>query len=266
MDNTRKNFTVDEKNYYVKLPKEYVIRQAEAKQSIVFTECISKGVLTKKKTKDLLKEKGIWDESKEAQEKEIVEEINLLTVELSNGNGAKKVSIKEGKEKALRIRDLREKYLELITERQSYESNTAEAIADNARFDYFVYACTYDENDRKVFSSYEDYQERSSDPLAYSAATNLASLLYALDDDFSSKLPENIFLRRFRIIDKDGRFIDKDGNYIDKDGRKLNELGHYINDEGKRVDKNGNLLDENGNYVMSVTYVDEDGNEIIPLD
>lgn len=262
----KKEFEFEGKKYYVKLPNEYVIRKAEAKYATTFTNAIQNNVLTKNKTLELLREKGIWDDSKEQQEKEISEEIAVLTAELSNGGGSKRVSILEGRQKALRIRELREKYLQLISERQSYEANTAESLADNARFDFFVFSCTYDSNDHKVFSSYEDYSNRSSEQLSYLAANHLAALLYSLDDDFTKSLPENVFLRKFRLIDKEGRFIDKEGNLVDREGRRINELGHYINEEGKRIDKNGNLLDEKGQYVMTVTYIDEDGNEIIPLE
>lgn len=261
------NIVVDNKTYVVRTPNDKVIREADAVESIEFTKCINNGVNTKVQMKDLLKSKGIWTDEKENKEKEIVKEINRIEVNLFKGDGkGTKMTLKDGVDKALKMKDLRDEYMNLIRERQSYEANTAESIASNARFDYFVCSCVFNADGSRVYKNYEDYQEKSSDDIAFKAAEALAKLLYSIEEDFAKKLPENVWLSRLGLVDEKLRLIDKKGKYlIDRDGKRVNELGHYIDEQGNRVDRDGNPLDADGNYTIEALYVDEDGNDVLPV-
>lgn len=260
--------SVDGQDYVIKLPNERVIREADAKRSIEFSKCIEIGVKTQAQTKEFLKKHGVWTEEKEEKEKDIVKSINRLELEISRGDGlSQKTSINDGLKKALKIKELRENYLNLIRERQSYESNTAESIADNARFDYFVCSSVFNKDNTKVYATYEQYQEDSSSDLAFKAASALAKMMYSLEEDFMSKLAENKFLKKFGLVDDKMRLVDrKTKHLVDNEGRKINELGHYLNDKDERIDREGNLLDIDGNYIIETVYIDEDGNEIFPIE
>jgi len=89
-------------------------------------------------------------------------------------------------------------------------------------------------------------------------------MIYSLDQDFESRLPENKFLKMFDFVDEDLSLVDTEGHRVDLEGRRVNDLGQYIDADGKRVDIDGNPLDEDGNYVPTVTYVDEKGKKITP--
>jgi hypothetical protein len=145
------------------------------------------------------------------------------------------------------------------------ESNTAEALSDNTRFDFLVANCTFDENGQnKVYNSLDDYLEKSDDDVAFAAATALAELMYSIDKDVEANLPENRFLSKFKYVNDDLSLVDKEGHRVDSKGRRVDDDGYYINDENQRVDLEGNLLDEEGNYVPSVTYTDDSGKIIKP--
>jgi hypothetical protein len=150
---------------------------------------------------------------------------------------------------------------DLIAERISLEQNTAESISDNARFDYLVANCTFYENGHKVYNSLEEYQARADAEPAFTAASTLAGLLYSVDKDFESKLPENKFLKMFNYVNDDLSLVNDKGETVDLEGRKIDKNGYYLNDEGKRVDKDGNLLDDSGNYVPTVEYITDEDNE-----
>ena len=49
------------------------------------------------------------------------------------------------------------------------EENTAESLSDNARFDCLVAECTFHENGSKVYKNIEEYNQNSSDEIAYKA-------------------------------------------------------------------------------------------------
>ena len=137
--------------------------------------------------------------------------------------------------------------------------------ADNAKFNYLVYACTVytDNHSKKYFDSYEDYTNRSTSPEAITAAQNLANMIYGLEENYDAKLPENKFLKNYKFVDEKLRFINKDGKLVDSEGRLVNEDGRYINDKGELIDKEGNRVDENGEYLIDFTpFLDENGNPI----
>ncbi|MEK9738979.1 MAG: hypothetical protein VW438_04525, partial [Euryarchaeota archaeon] len=159
--------------------------------------------------------------------------------------------VSEGKELALEMKKLRIELRNLISERLSLEENTAEALSDNARFDYFVAHCTfYKDSDKRVYNSVEDYNSKSSDTIAFTAASMLGNILYNLDSDFEKNLPENKWLSTFNLSDDKGNLVNSDGQQVDSEGRTINELGHFIDDKGNRVDANGVPLDEDGNYLL----------------
>ena len=122
--------------------------------------------------------------------------------------------------------------------------------------------CTFYEDGKNVYNSLEEYNNKSEDPVAFTAAATLAELMYALDKNYEEKLPENQFLIRANLVDEDLSLVDKDGNKVDSKGNRINDLGQYIDEDGGRVDVNGNPLDEEGNYIPQLTYTHENGRAV----
>lgn len=260
----KKEFKVEDKEYFVKSPSPKVLQEAKRRYSAEFFKCLDDGIPTKEEAIKRLTKVGVWTEKDSEKEKDLVDKINELEFELyKGGENTKRVTLTEGKSKALEIKKLRSEYMSLISERQSYESNTAEAISDNVRFDFLVSECTYNADNTKVYNSYEDYQEKAEEQVAYEAASILAQVMYNLEDDFIKKLPENQFLSMFDLVDDEMRLVNKEGHLIDSEGRLINELGHYVDSEGQRVDVKGNRLTEEGLFELDAVYIDDEGNEII---
>lgn len=246
----------------VKKPNNVILSNAQRVGAKAWTDCVRDGIMTKKELEKFMKEQGIWDDGKDAEQKKIVQEISDLEKRLYVGNKNTKLKASEGKEIAIKMRMKRNELRDLIAERMSLEQNTAESISDNARFDYLVANCTFYENGEKVYKDLDEYKEKADNELGFTAASTLASLLYSVDKDFEAKLPENKFLKMFHFVDDDLSLVNEKGETVDLEGRRIDKRGYYINEEGKRVDKDGNILDDNGNYVPTVTYVDEKGKKI----
>ena len=130
----------------------------------------------------------------------------------------------------------------------SLEENTAEALADNARFDFLVAHCTFHENGETVYKDMKDYNSKSSDEVAFAAASELATMMYSIDSDFEKNLPENKWLKNKELVNEDLALVNKDGKRVDLEGRIIDENGYYLDDKGNRVDKQGNPLSEDGFY------------------
>lgn len=242
---------------YVVRPSNITIKNADRYRAKTWNQCITDGVLTKKELSKLMYDRGIWNEDKDDQEKDIIDQIQALERKLYLGGGDKKRKLSEGQAIAIEMRKLRGKLRELISERLSLEENTAEALADNAKFDYFVADCTFYANGQKVYKDVDDYNQKSSNEIAFAAASALAEMMYQIDSKFEENLPENKFLKTFNLVNEELSLVNKEGFRVDSEGRKVNELGYYIDENGSRVDKDGNLLNEDGTYVLKVEYEDD---------
>jgi len=247
----------DKVTIYVKKPSNEIISGADIHRAKRWNRCIRDEIITKKELGTLMEDRGIWDKSKSDKEDEITTKITTMEKNLYRGTNGKKPKVSEGKELALQMRKLRVELRNLIGERLALEENTAEALSDNARFDYFVAHCTfYKDSDKRVYNSVEDYNSKSSDAIAFTAASILGNILYNLDSDFEKSLPENKWLSAFDLSDEKGNLVNSDGEQVDSEGRIINDLGHFLDAEGNRVDIDGIPLDEDGGYVL-VDYVND---------
>lgn len=261
-----KTFTVSVDDKEVKLmavsPSLQDTKEANKIYSQAFSDALKTKSIVRARLDDILKEQGLWDDSKQAQYEEL--QFKLLESEKQLAKGG--ISLNAARQIALDMRKFREELRELISDRTNLDNHTAEGQADNSKFNYLVYACTVyaDNPSKKFFSSYENYMQRSSELVALKAAQAVANFIYGLDEDYDSKLPENKFLKDYKFVDDGLRLINKDGKLVDLEGKLIDENGRYINEEGQYVDKNGNLVDDNGNYIVEFSpFLDDDGNPVV---
>ena len=235
-------------------------REGQKVYNQAFSDAVKSGSIVRAKLDDLLKDQGLWDDTKQARFMAIQTELNDSEKKLATGG----ISLQSAKGVALRMKNLREELKELISVRTNLDTHTAEGQADNARFNYLVSCCVVYSSSKKVyFGSYEDYLNRSSDPVGILGAQKLAAMLYGLDSEFEKKLPENKFLLDYKFVNDDLRYINKEGKYVDEDGRLVDENGRYVNQEGKFIDREGNLVNESGDYVVDfVPFTDDDGKPV----
>jgi hypothetical protein len=246
MDDSDEKVTI-----YVVKPNNDIIAHADMLRAKRWNECIQDGIITKKELTVLMEKRGIWDKEKSTKEDGITKQIQELEKNLFRGEKGKKPKVSEGKDIAIEMKDLRARLRELIGERLALEENTAESLSDNVRFDYFVAMCTfYKDTNEKVYISMEDYNNRSSDAVAFAAASMLGDILYNLDPSFEENLPENRWLRGFDLINQDFGLVNTEGDLVDRRGNKINDLGHYLDDNDNRVDVDGIPLNDDGSYVM----------------
>lgn len=247
----------EEVEIIVRRPNNSTISAADRYRAKTWNQCIKEGIMTGKQVQTYLKENNVWGDDKEEQQKEIVKKINDFEKDLYTGGGEKKRKLSEGKKIADSIKSLRIELRNLIAEKISLQDNTAESLADNARFDFLVAGCTfYKDSGEKVYSSIEDYNSKSNDEIAFAAAGRLGEMLYSIDTNYEKNLPENKWLLGFKLVDENLNPIQND-ILVDKEGRPINELGQYIDTDGNRIDIDGVPLEEDGTYKMQVEYEDD---------
>lgn len=238
-----------EVEYTVVKPNGQQLYQAGLEANKTFAEAIKAGCIVKSKLRETMVNSGVWNEDKDKKVKDLKSQ--LFEKEKVLAKGAKSgLNKSQARSLAIEMRKLRNELLELTMLENEWDNRTAESQAENARFDFLVSVCSVNDEGNPVFSSFEDYRQRSTEQVAYDCASALSQLMYGtVFEDVTKNLPENIFLNKYKFVNDNGRLVDADGNLVDVEGNRIDEEGYFLNAEGKRVDKDGNLLDENGNVI-----------------
>lgn len=255
--------TIDgvEKEFLVKNPSLNDQREAQKIYNQAFTDAVKSKSVVRAKLDDLLQDQGLWNDEKQAKFTALQKQLLDGEKRLAKGG----FSLNEAKDLAIKMKGIRDEIRDLISVRTSLDNHSAEGQADNARFNYLVSVCVvYNDTKQPYFDSMEDYLNRSTDNVAILGAQNLANMLYGLDNDYETNLPENKFLKKYKFVDDKLRLVDKKGRLIDSDGRLIDESGRFIDDQGNFVDKYGNRVTEGGDYLVEPEpFLDDDGKPII---
>jgi len=250
---SKEDGSTETKKIYLEKPNNNAIKLADRYKAKVWNDCLKDGILTKKELVSVMEKRGIWNGDKDTEQESIISKIVDLERNLYKGISVsgKKLKLSEGRDMAIDIRRKRLELRNLIHQKISMEENTAESLSDNARFDCLVAECTFHENGSKVYKNIEEYNQNSSDEIAYKAASELATMMFSLEKDFEKNLPENKWLSKFNLVNEDLRLVDKDKELVDINGKKIDENGFYRDEDNVRIDVDGNKMEEDGTYIMA---------------
>ena len=239
----------------IKNPTAKQYRDSQVEYNKAFRMALDSGALLRQKINDHMVDQGIWGEEKEKKYQKFLTDINEKE-DLLKGGGVK---LSDAKAAALRLRELRDGFKDLISERNALDTNSAEGQADNARFAELVRVCMVNpDTDQPYFPDQQAYDSQTDQPWVVEASGELANMLYGLDPDYEGGLVENKFLKEFKFVNEDLRFINDDGHLVDSEGKLLNEDGRYIayrTKEGKAKQD-----------PEEVYFVNSDGEEVISVD
>lgn len=257
-----KTFKVKDKEYRVNEPSVKNRNEARKVWNEAYSASLKSGAILRVQLNDIMKEKGVWDEKREADYAVLQEQLRKDEKILDEGG----IKLIEAKSISMRMRDTRNEMIGMLGERSQLENNTAEGQANNAMFDCLVQQClVYNKNGAPVYLTLDDYLNKADDDVAMQGARELSGLIYDVSNDVEKELPENEFLTEFefiddklRLIDEDGHLISRDGKLIDEEGRYVDKDGNYVNLDGEKVDKKGKplkkrkpFLGEDGEKVLS---------------
>lgn len=266
MVDIKREFTIkkdgQEVELYIKNLSLEEIEKAESVRLRKYHQSLKDGAILAENLSKFLKEQGIWSDEKELRQRELQEELIEAIRKLKRG-GIKK---SEGRQLAIKIRQLKNDINFLSLDRIKYINETCEGQAQNSEFNYKVSQATVylDNKSKKYFDSYEDYLNRAGDVDGYLCANKCAEIFYSVGD--TSELEENKFLRRFKYVDENLRLIDEGGHLVDIDGKLINEAGDYVKIvEGKEI-----VIDEKGEQIENIDsnpkpFLDENNEPILDV-
>ncbi len=247
----------------VERPSEEALAEAQKVYNKAFAEAVASKAILRPEVERVLKDRDLWNQTRQDEHDTLQKQITEQEKKLTLGG----MKFKEAVDLAYKIIDDRRAISEMRSVRNSLDGNTAEAQAENARFNRLVSLCTvYADEGNKYFQSYKDYLDKADSEVATTAATKLAFIVYKLDPDFQANQPEYKFLRKYKMVDKELRLINKDGKWVDRKGKLIDKEGRYVDEQGRYLDKDGNLIDKSGNIVAppgeEQPFLDDYGNPI----
>jgi|TARA_R100000008_G_scaffold86747_1_gene81299 hypothetical protein len=247
-------FEFEGKDYFIKALAGKHITNGRKVYTKAFKKAVEDGAILKKSLDDHMRKQGLWDDDKQDEYTDLIKKSADLEYKIKSGH-FKKAS--ELRDKALELKEIRAKTTSLMASRNSMDAITAEGLADNEQFNYFVTASVYDYLTQKpVFSSLEDYENRAESGLAGECAQKFASYFYDLEEDFESSFLENKLLKKLKLLDDKGFLVNADGKRVDEEGNLLDEDGARIDLEGNRIDINDNPILED-NVIDNLEFIDD---------
>jgi hypothetical protein len=258
---TSKDINGNDVTVVIRPPSKDDYNQSNIAYSKAFREALNDGAMLRDKLNTYYEEQGVWDKKKQTKHDNLLKEISALGKVLDKGG----IPLTEAKEAAIDLRTKRAEFRELVAERQSYDRNCAESLADNQRFNFFMSACVHDEkNQNRMWKDLKTYNEDVDHPWAVEAAEKLANMLYGIQEDYEKKLTENKFLVDYGFADSKTLILkNNDGHLIDNEGRLINEEGRFVayDDDGNQyfVDIDGNKVEDE---VKFSPFLDDDGKPI----
>lgn len=223
----------------VQKPNQKVAQKGEQVYRKAFREAVEGGAILRDKIEKIMIDQDLWDEDKQKKYNESIQKLIDGKAKLDAG-GIKK---SEAKQIALDMRVARWVIQQMDMDRNKLDLVTAEATAENARFNYWTSACTvYNDTGKAFFKDYDDYLSDEKAEISSKAASVLAKLIYDLEDDYQKKMPENAFLLEYKLCNDELHLVDKDGNLVDSLGRKVDKDGNLIDKDGKIIDEEGKVV------------------------
>ncbi len=219
--------SVDEKDVTleVRRPTLAVQQKAQMAYAKAYADLVTGGALLRQRLVDVMRKQNLWDDVKEAEAQSIAERMRTASRKLPDEAGKtldKGVTKADARTAAIELRKARGDLARLLAERNAMEANTAERLAEDARFNFYVACCTVVADTGKAyFTSVDEYLNRSEDADAYSAADHFGRLYYDIEPDFEKKLPENAFLLKYGFCDEELQLVNAEGKPVDGEGKVL---------------------------------------------
>lgn len=231
-------------------PNPKLINEAYLVYNKAWRDAEEKGLVLRRDLDEIAKKRGWWNEDKQ-REVDLLDQEILSSEKKLRAGGKFLKSKEEGRELALQIRTLRGKRAELVNAKLELDKYTAESYADSRRLDFIVSQITVFNSDGKpYFKNYEDYLERSDQPVAFEAMKNYLEMLVeefpAQEDQY-----EVSFLKKFGYADDKGRLINSEGKLITEKNQLITDTGRYVDSDGNYIDLSGTPVDEKGEYLIT---------------
>jgi hypothetical protein len=251
---TQEDGTEKEITLVVKLPDLEAVKEGQRAYNEAFSDAVNSNAILGFEIDRILEERKLWDEEKKEKEKALTDRLEENRKKLIAGG----IKLSEGKKIALQMRKDRVDLMVLRSTKNALSTQTAEAQAEQARFNAYMVKCVYYEDGKNYFENLEDYLHRGNSKPAMEAAKYFSTLQYGLSPDFEQKLPENAFLIKYKFMNEDLQLINKDGHPIDEEGRLIDKDNYYVDVHGNRIDREGKPVPKDDELHIEQPFIEDE--------
>jgi hypothetical protein len=222
-----------EKAIVIKKPNHTQLTEANMYSASIFNRARLAGAVLRGQLDDWLEDQKIWDKEHRDKIRKLEASINEKLKILNTGKNADgtKVKLTEARKiAAIEIPTERWTLNFLLAKRREYDTYTVEGQSENARFDHLASTCLYDEEGNRLFKNIDEYFEACERDEVSDAASRLANMIYGTDN-WEKNLPENQFLKKFKMVDDNWNYINKEGKRVDAYGNPIEEVKEVVEEE-----------------------------------
>lgn len=186
-----------------KRPNQNQITQGDFVYRKFFSEAIRAGLMANAEATKVLKDRGIWTDDMDKQERSMRQEINRLEASFANNEFDRAAGLLQVDELKLTRRKLKE----LTSIYTDITDNTAESVAVEARIQYFAAECTLlADSMKKMFKNVDDYRlymsaQMGIDAYKHAVICNFELALGREMPDVSGEYPEDKWLNSLPLDD-----------------------------------------------------------------
>lgn len=218
-------------------------------------------LLLKSELEAHMREIGLWTDKDQSDYNILAQE--LAAMELAIRKGGCKLG--EARAKAIRMITIRGQLVALMSKRNQLDSATVETQAENHKFNWLVSKCVvYADTGQPFFKNLDDYMARAGEQASIDCAKELARMYYGYNVNWHDTLFEVRFLKKYGLMDSQGRYTTRDGKLVNAAGELVNELGQRIDAEGKPIAAlNAELSDE---PEAESPFLDDDNQPVKPVE
>lgn len=178
-------------------PNQATIAKGDLKFREAYSRAFRSGVLVNAEVMKMLRERGIWDDEKDAEVDSLRVKLAELEEKLETDHS---ISNEVGEDIVLEMKKIRLEIARLNSAYTSVVDNTCESIGGEARNQYFAATCVVDSKGSKVFKDMDDFLARLDEQVALDSYREAViagledQLNVELPSDLSSHYPENKWL------------------------------------------------------------------------
>jgi len=171
--------------YYIATPSAEDIRGADWHYSKTYTNCLVEGITTSAEMLDILMRRGIIGPEFEKRAQELT---NILRDKVAELDAAE--DIEKKRELAIEVANAREELFQWNQRLNGPMNNTCEQMSDDARLEYLTSCMIQNEENKRVWNSYDEYLKTKEQALAIRSRFEVMLFLQGLESDFLEQTPE----------------------------------------------------------------------------
>jgi len=179
------DFELEGKKYYVRIPNQREMNEADLIYKTKYSEALRYGALTSAEAQKIIDDREIFVNSDVVEVKKLFEQVAKQGTALMETEDYEKAA-----DLIIQIEQTRMKIMEINRKKSNILDNTAESYADEHRLQFYTFSCSFYEDGTLIFKDINDYLERAAEPIAILSLNKMIYLIANDGKDFRQEWPE----------------------------------------------------------------------------